>query len=60
MAKKIQINLTNRLYYTIIALITLGILIILAWGVIAIAPSIDTSKGYHESNQVSVDISGTE
>ncbi len=34
--------------------------VLLGIGVVALAPSIDTSKGYHESEQVSVSVSGVE
>ena len=54
---KIQITLTNKWLYTLIAI---GILFIIGVGVYALAPSIDTSKGSHESTQVNVDVSGTE
>ncbi len=54
---KINIHLTDRWLYTFIAI---GILALVAIGVYALAPSIDSSKGYHESTQVSVNVGGTE
>ncbi|MCK5043424.1 tail fiber domain-containing protein [Candidatus Pacearchaeota archaeon] len=53
----VQINFSNRWLYTFI---TIGILMIISVGVYALAGGIDTSKGYHESTQVSVNVGGTE
>lgn len=36
------------------------VVVFLGIGIYALAPSIDTSKGYHESEQVSVSVSGVE
>jgi len=55
--KRISLSFSNRWLYTFIAI---GIIAIIGVGVYALAPSIDTSKGYHESTQISVDIGGTE
>ena len=55
--RQINIQFSNRVLYT---LITMVFVVLLGLGVIALAPSIDTSKGYHESNQVSISVAGTE
>lgn len=55
--KQIQINLSNRTFYT---LLVVSVLVLFGIGVYALVPSIDISQGYHESNQISVSISGTE
>lgn len=55
MVRKIEIS--NRVLYS---LITFGLLILLSVGIYALAPSIDTKKGYHESSQISLKLDGEE
>ena len=56
--KRVNINIDNRVHYTLLAI---AFVLILGIGVYALAPSIDTSSGYHESEQVSImDSSGVE
>jgi len=54
---KVIINFSKRWLYTLIAI---GILVIVGIGVYALASGIDTSQAYHESTQVSVNISEVE
>lgn len=55
--KGVKINFSNRWLYTFIVI---GILALTGISVYALAPNIDTTKGYHESSQVSVSIGTTE
>ena len=55
--RKIIIKMSNRVLYTLLAMV---LVILLGIGIYALAPSIDTSQGYHESDQISVSVSGTE
>lgn len=54
---EIKINLSNKVIYT---LIVIGILMIVGTGVYALASGVDVTDGYHESDQISVDVSGNE
>lgn len=55
--RKIFNNLSNRVHYTLLAMV---FVIFLGIGIYALAPSINTSQGYHESEQISVSVSGVE
>ena len=55
--RHITIKFSNRALYTLIVMV---LVILFGIGIYALAPSIDTSKGYHESEQISVSVLGTE
>ena len=51
------VNIKKRYAYAIICLLVLSVGVFIVY---ALAPGIDTSQGYHESEQISVSVSGTE
>ena len=55
--RRIINKLSNRIHYTLLAMV---LVVLLGIGIYALAPSIDTSQGYHESEQISVSVSGVE